>query len=59
MSKDKTTMMTTPDAPLRTPLKGECAPQVGNSSIALTKCKPDQAKATQDQGYQPMISASA
>ena len=51
--------MTTPYIPLRTLLEGECTPQVSNGSTELTICEPDEAKATQDHGQQPMTSAQS
>ena len=58
-SEDETTTTTTPpSAPQSASLEGESAPQASDGSVELTVHKPDEAKATRDQGYRPTISAS-
>ncbi|KAF8126185.1 hypothetical protein EV363DRAFT_1401974 [Boletus edulis] len=54
---DRTTM--TPLTPQSMLLEGKWIPQVSDGSIELTICKPDNAKATQDQGNQSATSTSA
>ena len=55
---DKTTT-TTAGAPRSTSLKGEYIPQASDDSTELIVRKPDEVKATWDQGFQPATSASA